>query len=46
MLFKEKVKENSINSKILNKITETNLKDEKESSESKDLNILVNDIFK
>jgi chromosome segregation ATPase len=44
--LKEKVEEDSINSKILNNITENNLKDTKISDVDKDLNVLVNDIFK
>ena len=45
--MKEKVQENSINSKVLNNITNKNLKDEKiKSKDSKDLDDEINNIFK
>ena len=45
--LKEKIEESSINSKVLNDITDSNLKNIKTSNKDndKDLNVLVNDIF-
>ena len=48
--LKEKIEESSINSKVLNDITDSNLKNIKTSNinkdNDKDLNILIDDIFK
>jgi hypothetical protein len=44
--LKEKIEETSINSKVLNDITNSNLKNTKLLNKDKDLNVLVNDIFK
>ena len=44
--LKEKIEETSINSKVLNDITNSNLKNTKLLNKDKDLNVLVDDIFK
>ena len=43
---KDKIEETNINSKVLNDITDNNLNNTKTSNKDKDLNIIVNDIFK
>ena len=44
--LKDKIEETNINSKVLNDITDNNLNNTKTSNKNKDLNIIVNDIFK
>ena len=44
--LKDKIEETNINSKVLNNITDNNLNNTKTSNKDKDLNIIVNDIFK
>ena len=43
---KEKIEETSINSKVLNDITDNNLKNTRTSNKDKDLDVLINSIFK
>ena len=44
--IKDKIEETNINSKVLNDIADNNLNNTKTSNKDKDLNIIVNDIFK
>ena len=44
--LKDKIEETNINSKVLNDIADNNLNNTKTSNKDKDLNIIVNDIFK
>ena len=44
--LKERIEETSINSKVLNDITDNNLKNTKSSNKDKDLDVLINSIFK
>ena len=44
--LKAKIEETNINSKVLNDIADNNLNNTKTSNKDKDLNIIVNDIFK
>ena len=44
--LREKIEETSINSKVLNDITDNNLKNTKSSNKDKDLDVLINAIFK
>tara|TARA_A100000164_G_scaffold67342_1_gene56034 strand:- start:942 stop:1547 length:606 start_codon:yes stop_codon:yes gene_type:complete len=44
--LKEKIEETSINSKVLNDISDNNLKNTKKLNKDKDLDVLINAIFK
>ena len=44
--LKEKIEETNINSKVLNDITDNNLKNTKSSNKDKDLDVVINAIFK